>query len=136
MSFLQADPKAVAAALHAEHLPPPLYGRLYRNQGGPKARDLVDMSLDLRLWLLATQMSQRDGHCPLSPGELATLVPKADGTMFSTRHLNNAIAGLKRAGLLAPSASARCLRPASNVYEFSLKKQICGPCQAHDFYDR
>ncbi|MER7848263.1 hypothetical protein ABTZ03_30485 [Kitasatospora sp. NPDC096077] len=52
---------------------------------------------------------QRGGHAPLGSGELQLILTHPDGRPFTKGRYSQALTALKGAGLLAPSASARCL---------------------------
>ncbi len=50
------------------------------------------------------------------------LCPKADGGCFTQRRVNQAIVDLRRAGLLAEHATARCLLVPIDVADLNLHK--------------
>ncbi|MFB7905640.1 hypothetical protein ACFC1T_04370 [Kitasatospora sp. NPDC056076] len=85
------------------------FAKFYRPEGRNTAVGAPGLHLDLRLFLLAMDRMQRGGHAPLGSGELQLILTREDGRPYSKGRYSQALKALKDAGLLAPSASARCL---------------------------
>jgi hypothetical protein len=85
------------------------FAKLYRPQHRNPAIGDAGLQLHLRLFLLAMDRMQRGGHAPLGSGELQLILSREDGRPYTKGRYSQALTALKKAGLLAPSASARCL---------------------------
>ncbi|WKK21555.1 hypothetical protein QZH56_22180 [Streptomyces olivoreticuli] len=85
------------------------FTKVYRPAGMHPAVGDPTVHLDLRMWLLALNRMQRGGHAPLGSGELQRILTNAKGEPYSAGRYRQTRGILTKAGLLAPSASARCL---------------------------
>jgi hypothetical protein len=86
--------------------------KLYRRPQ-ERAADNLELSLDLRLWLLIVSRVGVNGHTPFGDGELRRLLPKLTATTgeissYSERHISRAVASLIACRLLAAESNARC----------------------------
>lgn len=110
-----------------------LWGKLLRR---PRATDALDLSLDLRLFLLASERATRGGHAHFAPGELRTRLQRLDKSTgvvraYGERGLRDGVARLRGAGLLAPDSTLRCLWLPMDVWDMDLKKAARWPCGWH-----
>ncbi|RLU94775.1 hypothetical protein CTZ27_18920 [Streptomyces griseocarneus] len=85
------------------------FTKVYRPVGGNPAIRNPKLSLDLRMWALAVDRVQRGGHVPLGSGELERILTNEKGEPYSASRYRQVRCKLIDAGMLAPSASARCL---------------------------
>ncbi|MFJ9773851.1 hypothetical protein ACIRVF_21850 [Kitasatospora sp. NPDC101157] len=85
------------------------FAKLYRPKRRNPAIGDPGLQLHLKLFLLAMDRMQRGGHAPLGSGELQLILTREDGRPYTAGRYSQALTALKDAGLLAPSASARCL---------------------------
>lgn len=91
------------------------FAKVYRPQHHNPTIGDPGLHLELRMWLLALDRMQRGGHAPLGSGELELILSKENGTPYNPSRYRQARGNLIKAGLLAPSASARCLLIPSTV---------------------
>lgn len=85
------------------------FAKVYRPEHRNLAVGNPGLHLELRMWLLAMDRMQRGGHVPLGSGELELILAKEGGSPYTPGRYRQARGSLIKAGLLAPSASARCL---------------------------
>ncbi|GGO52291.1 hypothetical protein [Streptomyces lasiicapitis] len=85
------------------------FAKVYRPEHRNPAIGSPGLHLELRMWLLAVDRMQRGGHAPLGSGELELILDKDDGNPYNPSRYRQARGNLIKAGLLAPSANARCL---------------------------
>lgn len=85
------------------------FAKVYRPERSNPAIGSTVLHLETRMWLLALDRIQRGGHAPLGSGELELILTNEKGQAYSAGRYRQARCSLIRAGLLAPSASARCL---------------------------
>lgn len=91
------------------------FAKVYRPEHSNPAIGSAVLHLETRMWLLALDRMQRGGHAPLGSGELQLILTNEKGEPYSAGRYRQARLNLTRAGLLAPSASARCLLIPSTV---------------------
>ncbi|WP_424892996.1 hypothetical protein [Streptomyces sp. XH2] len=91
------------------------FAKVYRPEHSNPAIGSAGLHLETRMWLLALDRMQRGGHSPLGSGELELILTKENGETYYPSRYRQARCNLINAGLLAPSASARCLLIPSTV---------------------
>ncbi|MFF3276131.1 hypothetical protein ACFYWU_35120 [Streptomyces chrestomyceticus] len=91
------------------------FAKVYRPEHSHPAIGNAVLHLETRMWLLALDRMQRGGHAPLGSGELQLILTNGKGDPYSKGRYPQAMRALKDAGLLAPSASPRCLLVPSTV---------------------
>ncbi len=99
-----------------------VFHKFWQTEGRNRGSRETWLSLELRVFLLALDRARTNGHAELDPGELMMLCPKAGGGFYTQRRVNQAISDLRRAGLLAKHASARCLLVPMEVADLNLQK--------------
>ncbi|MFJ8471515.1 hypothetical protein [Kitasatospora sp. NPDC094011] len=108
------------------------FTKLYRPQGRNPAVGDSGIQFQLRLFLLAMDRMQRGGHAPLDSGELQLILTRPDGRPYTESHYTTALSALKGAGLLAPSASRRCLLvPNTTASMDAWSRQKLEACATH-----
>lgn len=115
------------------------WGKLHRRGLSP-AIETPDLSLEMRMWLLATTKARAGGHAVLRDGELSASLPKVspqtgEVSEFSRRHLREAMSRLISTGLLAPTSEypgkgPACLVLPEAVYEIRARYRPA-PCEVH-----
>lgn len=91
------------------------FAKVYRPQHSHPAIGNAVLHLETRMWLLALDRMQRGGHAPLGSGELQLILTNEKGEPYNPSRYRQARCNLIKAGMLAPSASARCLLIPSTV---------------------
>ncbi|MDT0468288.1 hypothetical protein [Streptomyces gibsoniae] len=91
------------------------FAKVYRPEHSNPAIGSAGLHLEMRMWLLALDRMQRGGHAPLGSGELQLILTNKEGEPYSKGRYSQALTALRDAGLLAPSASPRCLLIPSTV---------------------
>lgn len=86
-----------------------LFTKVYRPEHSNPAIGSAVLHLETRMWLLALDRIQRGGHAPLGSGELELILTNLNGEPYNPSRYRQARCNLIKAGLLAPSASSRCL---------------------------
>lgn len=81
------------------------------------ATDAGTGPLHVRVFLAAIGRSNTIGHAPFGPGELAQLLPRADGRPPNRTHLADAIGRAVNAGLLIRGSGSRCLMPSPSLWD-------------------
>ncbi|WEB42256.1 hypothetical protein MOV08_25430 [Streptomyces yunnanensis] len=107
------------------------FAKVYRPERSNPAIGNPRLALDLRLWLLALDRVQRGGHAPLGSGELELILTKENGEPYHESRYRQARCNLINAGLLAPSASARCLLIPSTVAAMDAPSKTREECATH-----
>ncbi|MGW2319868.1 hypothetical protein [Streptomyces sp. GS7] len=91
------------------------FAKVYRPEHSNPAIGSAALHLETRMWLLALDRMQRGGHAPLGSGELQLILTNEKGAPYSPGRYSQALTALRGAGLLAPTASRRCLLIPSTV---------------------
>ncbi|MCC2278510.1 hypothetical protein LKL35_24245 [Streptomyces sp. ET3-23] len=91
------------------------FAKVYRPERTNPAIGSTGLHLETRMWLLALDRLQRGGHAPFGSGELAAILTNEKGEPYNASRYRQVLGSLKRAGLLAPEASSRCLLIPSTV---------------------
>jgi len=107
------------------------FAKVYRPARSNPAVGSAVLHLETRMWLLALDRMQRGGHAPLKSGELQLILTNEKGEAYSPGRYRQARLNLTRAGLLAPSASARCLLIPNTVASMDAASGEREECATH-----
>ncbi|MER6914637.1 hypothetical protein ABT354_23440 [Streptomyces sp. NPDC000594] len=107
------------------------FTKVYRPERSNPAIGSPLLHLETRMWLLALDRMQRGGHAPLGSGELELILTNEKGEPYSDGRYRQVRGNLVKAGLLAPSASARCLLVPSDVASMDAPVRAREECATH-----
>ncbi|MEW1548990.1 hypothetical protein [Streptomyces tsukubensis] len=107
------------------------FAKVYRPEHSNPVIGSARLHLETRMWLLALDRMQRGGHAPLRSGELELILTNEKGEPYSDGRYRQVRGNLVKAGLLAPSASARCLLVPSSVASMDAPTKGREECATH-----
>jgi hypothetical protein len=114
-----------------DHSSDEIFGRVYLKLAGTIARQGNGLRLHMRLFFVGLQRVSNRGHAPFKAGELAELMVRKDGSLYSDKHIRNEIAILANAGLLSPESNIRCLLYPMELILLKTEKKNVAECPEH-----
>jgi hypothetical protein len=114
-----------------DHTSNEMFGRIYLKQAGKFARESIDISLHMRLFLLGLQRVSNRGHAPFQAGEIQKLLFKKDGTTYVEKQIRNEIKRLATSEFLSPESNIRCLLYPMELISLKTDKKNAAQCPEH-----
>ena len=114
-----------------DHTSNEMFGRIYLKQAGNLSRESVEISLQLRLFLLGLQRVSNRGHAPFHAGEIQELLLQRDGTKYVEKQIRNEIKRLANSELLSSESNIRCLLYPMELISLKTEKKNAAHCPEH-----